>query len=79
MDKIRNIMYAFTFYLNSHSPMSIANSRPKNSGGSNKEEEGTYDPDSYSQTATHPSITGKLTGEGSHLNSATGNTGAYLS
>ena len=61
------------------SPMSIANSRPKNSGGSKKEEEGTYDPDSYSQTATHHSIAGKLTGEGSHLNSATGNTGTYLS
>jgi hypothetical protein len=78
MDKIRNIMYAFT-YLNSRSPMSIANSRPKNSSGSKKEEEGTYDPDSYSQTATHHSIAGKLTGEGSHLNSATGNTGTYLS
>jgi hypothetical protein len=57
----------------------MANSGLNNSSGSNKVEEATYDPDSYSQAATHLGTTGKLTGEGSHLSSATGNTGAYLS
>jgi hypothetical protein len=80
MEKIRNMLYVFNF----NSPptkilLSVANSRSNNSGGGNKAEEGTYDPDSYSQTATHHSTTGKPTGEGSHLSSVTGNTGTYLS
>jgi hypothetical protein len=72
MDKIRNMLCVFQLLL-----LSMANFRPNNSSGSNKVEEGTYDPDSYSQTATHLGTTGKPTGEGSHLSSATGNTGAY--
>jgi hypothetical protein len=63
-------------FLSLRSPLSLANSRHKSSGGSRKEDQSTYEEDSYSQTATHA---GKLTGEGSHLGSATGPTGTYLS
>ena len=64
-----------SLHLHLRTHVSLANSRRNRSGGGNKQDESTYDPNTSGQTTSN---TGRLTGEGSHLSSATGNTGAYL-
>ena len=78
MDKIKNLLCAplpkKTTY--PYIYMSSANSRCISSGISNKEDESTNDPNTSSHSAGN---TGRLTGEGSHLKAATGNTGVLAS